>query len=393
MSEWPVAGFTSTGSKRPEALFGPAAPGEWEPPARMVSANGCRVRDENGREYVDYVMALGAVSLGYAHPEVTRAAVGAVESGVVGPLPPVLEEEVASELRRLMPWLEQLRFLKTGAEACAAAVRLARAATGRDLVIGCGYHGWLDWCQGGGGAGIPTATRELYAELPFNDVEGSRRLIRAAGDRLACVVTEPVIVTEPTGEWLRTVREETERAGALLVLDEVKTAGRIALGGGTERYGLRPDLVVLGKAIANGFPLAVVGGRREVMSAVARTWISSTLATEFVSLAAARATLIVLERDRVPERLDRVGRRLLSGLEAIAGRHPEVIAGIAGVPQMCFCQFRQERHAPALARGAARRGVLFKRSAYDFVSLAHDEATIDATLACLDDAVQEVARM
>ena len=393
MSDWPVAGFTSTGSKRPEALFGSAVPGDWQPPLRMVSASGCRVRDDTGRDYVDYVMALGAVALGYAHPEVTHAALGAIESGVVGPLPPVLEEEVASELRRLMPCLEQLRFLKTGAEACAAAVRLARAATGRDLVIGCGYHGWLDWCQGGGGAGIPACTRELYSELPFNDVDGSRRLIRSAGDRLACVVTEPIVVTEPTREWLDAVREETERAGALLVLDEVKTAGRLALGGGTERYGIRPDLVVLGKAIANGFPLAVTGGRRDVMSAVAHTWISSTLSTEFVSLAAARATLMVMERDGVPGRLAVVGRRLFSGLESIAGRHPDVIAGVAGVPQMCFCRFREERQAPALARAAARRGVLFKRSAYDFVSLAHDEATIDATLASLEDAVREVARM
>jgi glutamate-1-semialdehyde 2,1-aminomutase len=392
MSDWPVAGFTSTGSKRPEALFGPAGRDEWQPPGRMVSSSGCRVRDDAGREYVDYVMALGAVALGYAHPEVTRAACSAAEAGVVGPLPPVLEEEVASELRRIMPAMEQLRFLKTGAEACAAAVRLARAATGRELVIGCGYHGWLDWCQTGG-AGIPVAIRDLYAELPFNDLEGTRRLIRAAGDRLACVITEPIVVTEPTQEWLATVRGETERAGALLVLDEVKTAGRLALGGATERYRLRPDLVVLGKAIANGFPLAVVGGRREVMAASAHTWISSTLATEFVSLAAARATLAVMERDRVPERLGRTGHRLLAGLSAIAKRQPEVIAGVAGVPEMCFVQFRDERHAPALARAAARRGVLFKRSAYDFVSLAHDDPTVDSTLAILEDAVSEVARM
>jgi glutamate-1-semialdehyde 2,1-aminomutase len=393
VSDWPVAGFTSTGSKRPEALFGPEEPGAWQPPLRMLRSQGCRVRDESGREYVDYVMALGAVALGYAHPEVTRAAVAAVEAGVVGPLPPVLEEEVASELRRLMPFLEQLRFLKTGAEACAAAVRLARAATGRELVIGCGYHGWHDWCQGGGGAGIPAAARELYAELPFNDVDESLRLIRAAGDRLACIVMEPVVVHEPSPEWIATVRGESERVGALLVLDEVKTAGRLALGGGIERYGIRADLGVLGKAIANGFPLAVVGGRREVMEAITHTWISSTLATEFVSLAAARATLTVLERDGVPERLARVGGRLLDGLNALAARRPEVFAEVAGVPQMCFCRFREERQGAALSRAAARRGVLFKRSAYDFVSLAHDDATIDATLAVLEEAAGDVARM
>jgi glutamate-1-semialdehyde 2,1-aminomutase len=393
MSDWVVAGFTSTGSKRPDALFGPAVPGDWQPPARMVSASGCRVRDEAGREYIDYIMALGAVALGYGHPEVTRAALAAAEAGGVGPLPPVLEEELASALRRLMPWLEQLRFLKTGAEACAAAVRLARTATGRDLVIGCGYHGWLDWCQGGGGSGIPAATRELYAELPFNDVDASRRLIRAAGDRLACVVTEPVVVVEPTAEWLRALRVETERTGALLVVDEVKTAGRIALGGGTERYGIRPDLVALGKAIANGFPLAVVGGRADIMTEVGRTWISSTLATEFVSLAAARATLDVLERERVPLRLEETGTTLLAGLERLAGQHPDVISEVAGIPQMCFCRFRDERYGPALARAAARRGVLLKRSAYNFVSLAHTPADISATLDRLADALHEVAGM
>jgi glutamate-1-semialdehyde 2,1-aminomutase len=393
VTDWPVAGFTSTGSKRPDALFGAGESAGWQPPARMVSAAGCRVRDEAGRDYIDYLMALGAVALGYAHPEVGAAARAAIEAGVVGPLPPVLEEEVASELRRLIPPLEQLRFLKTGAEACAAAVRLARAATGRELVIGCGYHGWLDWCQGGGGAGIPAATRELYAELPFNDVDESRRLIRAAGDRLACVVTEPIVVSPPSPAWIETVRAETERTGALLVLDEVKTAGRLALGGGTERYGMRPDLVVLGKAIANGFPLAVVGGRRDVMSAVAHTWISSTLATEFVSLAAAKATLHILERDQVPAALGRAGARLYRGLERLAERHPAVLAGVAGVPEMCFCRFREEWQSPALARAAARRGVLFKRSAYDFVSLAHDDATIDITLAVLDDALHELPRV
>ena len=125
-------------------------------------------------------------------------------------------------------------------------------------------------------------------------------MIRAAGDRLAAVVFEPVVLQEPAGEWLAMLRDETRRTGALLVVDEIKTACRIAVGGATDRYHLDPDLVVLGKAIANGFPLAVVGGRRDVMAAATRTWISSTLATEFVSLAAARATLRVAVTEAVP---------------------------------------------------------------------------------------------
>ncbi len=387
MTDDPVAAFTSTSSKRPDALFG-AGDGSWAPPGRMVRAEGCRVWDASGREYLDLIMALGAVALGYGHPEVSRAAVAAVQAGVVGPLAPVLEEEFAADLRRRMPWIEQLRFLKSGAEACAAAVRLARVATGRELVLGCGYHGWLDWCEGS--AGVPASTRALFAELPFNDVERTQRLLAAAGDRLACVITEPIVVHEPSAEWLALLRAETERRGALLIIDEVKAACRIAVGGGTERYGIRPDLVVLGKAIANGFPLAVVGGRREIMAGAARTWISSTLATELVSLAAARATLAVVERDAVPGRLAALGARLLEGFRRLQTRYPHLLTGIGGVPQMCFVQFADEAVSRAVARGAADRGLLFKRSAYNFVSLAHSETLVDRALALLEDAVAAV---
>src|SRR2546428_4603739 len=136
-------------------------------------------------------MALGAVVLGYGHPAVNRAAEQAIAAGVVGPLPPPLEEELAEALCRHIPWIEAVRFLKTGAEAVAAAVRLARVATGRDLALGCGYHGWLDWCQGGGIEGVPAATRALYAELPVNDAQRTRQQIREARDRLPGVGIEP----------------------------------------------------------------------------------------------------------------------------------------------------------------------------------------------------------
>jgi glutamate-1-semialdehyde 2,1-aminomutase len=264
VNDWHVPGFTSTGSKRPDALFGT--------PARMTRASGCRVWDEDGREYVDFVMALGAVALGYGHFAVNGAAEGAIAAGVVGPLPPVAEEELAAALSRRIPWLERVRFLKTGAEAVAAAVRLARVATGRDEVFGCGYHGWLDWCQGAT-EGVPAVVRGLFAELPFNDVARGRELIRARASRLAAVVIEPVIVAEPSREWLQMLRAETERAGAILIFDEIKTGFRIAVGGAVERYDVQPgpDLVVLGKALANGFPLAVVGGRADLMAAASRT--------------------------------------------------------------------------------------------------------------------------
>lgn len=272
----------------------------------------------------------------------------------------------------------------------AAAVRLARVATGREQILGCGYHGWLDWCQGA--AGVPHSTRALYGELPFNQPERARELIRSAGDRLAAVVFEPVIVAEPQADWLSVLREETTRAGALLVVDEIKTVCRLAIGGASERYHIRPDLVVMGKAIANGFPLAVVGGRGDVMEGVSRTWISSTLATEFVSLAAARATLDVMVSAAVPEHLRRVGRRLHQGLQRLQQEHPELVTGVGGIAEMCFLQYGDEAVSRAVTSACAQNGLLFKRSAYNFVSLAHQESEIDGTIGRLREALSAVAK-
>jgi glutamate-1-semialdehyde 2,1-aminomutase len=385
VNDWRVPGFTSTGSKRPDALFGTGGP------TRMTRASGCRVWDEEGREYVDFIMALGAVALGYGHVEVNRAATAAIAAGVVGPLPPVAEEELAEALAEKIPWLERVRFLKTGAEAVAAAVRLARVATGRDEVLGCGYHGWLDWCQGSA-EGVPAAVGGLFAELPFNDVAAGREMIRARGPRLAAVVVEPVIVSEPTREWLQMLRVETQRAGAILIFDEIKTAFRLAIGGAVERYHVQPapDLVVIGKALANGFPLAAVGGRADLMNAASRTWISSTLATEGVALAAARATLQVFARDDVCGHLHRIGTRLLHGLHEVQRADAGIVTGVAGIAEMCFLHYATEDLSRTVASHAAERGLLFKRTAYNFVSLAHDEGTVDRALVMLHEALRAI---
>jgi glutamate-1-semialdehyde aminotransferase len=288
--------------------------------------------------------------------------------------------------------MERARFLKTGAEAVAAAVRLARAHTERDLILRSGYHGWHDWCQAPGSPGVPRAIASLSEPIPFNDVERGRKLIRVHGDRLAAVVIEPVVEVAPTVEWLAMLREETERVGALLILDEIKTGFRLAVGGAAERYGVVPDLVAVGKALANGFPLAAVAGRREVMEQVRHTWISSTLATESVALAAAEATLAVIVEQDVPTHLGRVGRVLLDGLGRLASQYPELIRGVAGLPEMCFLRFASEEAGIRVARLAAEHGLLFKRTAYNFVSLAHDPASIARCLSLLETVLEGARR-
>jgi len=267
-------------------------------------------------------------------------------------------------------------------------VRLARVATGRTRVVACGYHGWLDGATSG--AGVPLETASLWQQVPFNDVPALEQALKEGAP--AAIVLEPVVERAPSLPWLRAARQLADSARAVLVFDEIKTAFRLAIGGATERYGVVPDLVVIGKALANGLPLAAVGGRAEVMAAVTRTWISSTLATESVSLTAALATLDVFERESVCPYLHRIGTRLLHGLHRLQHHHRDHITGVAGVAEMIFLNYANDDVSRAVATGCARRGVLFKRTAYNFVSLAHSEADVDRTLAVLEEVLQDVAR-
>jgi len=180
--------------------------------------------------------------------------------------------------------------------------------------------------------------------------------------------------------------------GSLLIFDEIKTGIRLGPGGAAARYGVTPDLVVLGKALGNGFPLAAVVGPSVLMEAAGRTWISSTLATEYVALAVGLAVLETCEREQVPARLSAAGARLLAGCEAIQRAHSEIVVGVGGIPEFSFFRFRDDATSARVAAAAARRGVLMRRGPYHFVSLAHDDRTIALALERLEESVAEVAR-
>lgn len=374
-----IPGGTSTGSKQPSIFYGPGDLSGL--PVTMSKGRGARLWDGAGREFLDFGMGLGAVALGYAHPAVVQAATEAVASGATGSLSPAREDQVAGMLVESIAPIEQVRFLKSGAEALAAAVRIARAATGRDEVVTCGYHGWLDWCQDQ--PGVPSVISGLSSKLKFNDITGATGSISKL--RPAAVVVEPVIDGPPDHSWLLALRDACDQTGSVLVFDEVKTAFRIAFGGAAERYGVKPDLMVIGKALANGFPLSAVGGRADLMEACGKTWISSTLASESVGLAAAWATISVFRNEPVIEHLERVGTRLFEGIDKLASELPD--ASVRGTPQMCYLALDQSRGA-SLARGMVNHGIIWKPAAYDFVSFAHSEEDIDLAL----DAMATVLR-
>jgi glutamate-1-semialdehyde 2,1-aminomutase len=367
-----IVGGASTGSKRVEALYGRGTPGG---PTHFVAAHGCTVTAADGREYIDCTMALGAVALGYADPGVTRAVIEAVRAGNVAAWSPTLEIEVAERLCDVVPCAERVRFLKTGAEATAAAVRIARTVTGRTRVVGSGYFGWLDWS--GDSAGIPAAVRADFSSVPFGDVAALERAVADAGNDLAAVVLEPVVERMPDPTWVRRARELCTQRGAVLIFDEIKTAFRMHTGGYQAVAGITPDLATIGKAVANGFPLAAVVGRAPVMEAASRTWISSTLASETTALAAAGAVLDRHAHEDVCGSISRIGGSIREVVSRALDQSGCIGATVEGIDCMWFLRFESDDVHARFIELTLHEGVVFKRGPYNFAALAHDDGAID----------------
>jgi glutamate-1-semialdehyde aminotransferase len=375
----------STGSKRVEGLYGDAAA---EGPTHYISASGCRVVDPKGRSYIDCTMALGAVALGYAEPQVQQAAMVAIANGNVSALSDVREVDLAERLREHIPCAEMVQFLKTGAEGVSAAIRIARTYTGRDVVLGCGYFGWHDWSADA--AGVPEATRSLYRTAPFDDWQALGAAANEIGDRLAAIVIEPVIERMPSEAWIREARNLAVTLGAVLIFDEMKTGFRLKAGGFQAVSGVTPDLAVFGKAMANGFPLAAVVGRRDVMEAARRTWISSTLAGESVGLAAAGAVLDAHESTDICAALATTGQAMRASVSAAVAASGISGVSVEGLDQMWLLRFDDKRRETRFLELAASHGVLFKRGAYNFPAMAHDEETITEIEAAASAALVEL---
>jgi glutamate-1-semialdehyde 2,1-aminomutase len=365
-----IPGGASTGSKRYATLFG----AEPDMPAHFVRAAGCHLYTADGETIVDCTMALGSVALGYAEPDLTRAVIETLASGSVSGLSPVHEVEVAEKFCAVVPCAERVQFLKTGAEAMSAAVRIARTYTGRDVVIGSGYFGWHDWSSDA--AGVPQATRALYRSVPFDDIAALEAAVAKAGSELAAIAIEPVVERMPSKEWVAKARELADRAGAALIFDELKTGFRLATGGYQQFSGITPDLAAFGKALANGHALAAVCGKEPLMAAASKTWISSTLASEAGALAAANSVLAWHERVDVCAELAGIGARMR---EAVGGAlKASKLAGVTmqGIDPMWFLRFENTKVEDAFVASAFRNGVLFKRGAYNFAALAHDDDAI-----------------
>ncbi len=377
-----IVGGASTGSKRFAALFGDA---QGEMPSHYVRASGCRLWTADDRELIDCTMALGAVALGYAEAAVTIAVTQAAEQGNVAGLSHVLEVDVAERLSDVIPCAERVRFLKSGAEGVAAAVRIARAHTKRAHVIGCGYFGWLDWWSDG--PGITAGAHQEFTAVPFDDITALEGAAGEAGDTLAAIVIEPVIERLPSTAWIEAARAICDERGAVLVFDEMKTGFRLRTGGFQEYSGITPDVAVFGKALANGYPLSAIVGREAVMRAASECWISSTLAGESSALAAASAVLDWHEKAEVCEGIWAAGEDMMRGVQRAISASGVSGVSVRGIPPMWLLDFDDEDQRTRFGEFALEAGVLFKRGAYNYASLAHEESDVAAIESAASEAL------
>ena len=359
-------------------------------PLYMIRGEGARCWDVDGHEFIDYIGAYGPVLLGYANRAVDAAAIQRLERGNLLSLNHPLHVEFAEALVKRLPGADMAVFLKTGSEATTAALRIARRATGRRLVVRCGYHGWHDWCLPLEGF-VPAGLAEQVLEMDARSPESLQQVLDEHAGQVAAVIVAPEMILPSRPEVFRALQASARNAGAVFILDEVKTALRIRPGSFQQHVGLEPDLTTLSKALGNGWPIAAVVGRRDVMQHAAGMHLSATFHGDTAAMAAALKVLEIVDTEPVAEHVWRLGERLIAGLNALAEQHG-VSAEAFGepLPPMPFLKFTEAVEAQnAAARTAFYRetlahGILLHPRHLWFVSYSHTPRDIERTLTAAD---------
>lgn len=347
-------------------------------PLYAAKARGAKLWDLDGNCYIDLVSALASVTLGYGDKGVEKAVRKQMTRGVSMSLPGVLEAEVSELIVEMVPSAEMVRFGKNGTDATSAAVRLARAYTGRDHIIVCGYHGWQDWFIGSTtrNKGIPESVSALTHKFNYNDLASLETLLREYEGKIAAVIMEPMNAIFPVPGFLESVKQLTKDAGALLVFDETITGFRFSKGGAQEMFGVIPDLSTFGKGIANGFPLSAIVGSRDIMMEMEEVFFSGTFGGELLSLAAAKEVLTRHSNQDICGKIAEIGSELTSATRSIIELHNlENVIKLSGHESWTFLnwsnsgEFSSDEIKTLFAQEMYKRGVLVLSS--HNVTLAH----------------------
>ena len=376
-------------------------------PAYYARASGCEVWDLEGRRYLDFTMVgIGTSVLGYADPDVEAAAVVAVKAGPMNTLNAPEEVALAELLLELHPWADMVGYARTGGEIMAKAIRLARAATGRDEVAFCGYHGWHDWylsvnlardglkehlLPGLVPAGVPRALAGTMHPFGYGDLSALKRIVEERGPRLAAIVIEPVRQSGPPAGFLEAVRAIATRIGAVLVFDEITSGFRVVTGGTHLTFGVQPDVVTLGKTMSNGFAMAAVVGVRGVMEEAQRTFISSAFFTERVGPAAALAAVTKHRRIDAGSTLVAIGRRVQEGWQRAAERAglPIEVSGIPSLASFSLPGPDSAARTTLFIQELLERGFLASDRFYPTVT--HEERFVSEYLSAVEEAFLAIA--
>ncbi len=368
-------------------------------PVFIEKGNGSHVFDVDGNEYIDYAMALGPILLGYNYQATIKAIEKQLKDGITFTLPHPLELELAENLVEIIPCAEMVRFGKNGSDVTSAAVRLARAYTGREKIACCGYHGWQDWfiAVTDKNKGIPKFNKELNLKFEYNKIETLESIFKENKDEIACVIMEPISIIEPENNFLQKVKEITHRNGAVLIFDEIVTGFRISLGGAQEYYNITPDLACFGKGMANGMPLAALVGKKEIMKHLKDVFFSFTFGGETLSLVAALSTINEIKEKNVIQYLWEMGKKLRDGYNSLAKKHGiEKYTECIGLPPRTVIKFTNEdgkisyEMKSLFQQEAIKRNVLFTGA--NNICFSHSNEDILKTLNVYDECMKILKR-
>ncbi|OGO58330.1 MAG: aminotransferase class III [Chloroflexi bacterium RBG_19FT_COMBO_47_15] len=396
-----IPGGTQLLSKRSEMFL----PEQW--PSYFKRAKGAEVWDLDGNHYIDMsIMGVGACILGYADDDVNKAVKKVIDTGSMCTLNSLEEIELGELLLRLHPWAQMVRYTRSGGEAMAVAVRIARAFSGKDKIAFCGYHGWHDWYLSANLAdernldgqllpglkplGVPRALKGTAIPFNYNRIDELHNIVNAHD--IGTIVVEPIRHHEPEDDFLGKIRRIADKIGAILIFDEITSGWRMRVGGAHELYNVYPDIVVYAKAMGNGFPIAAIIGKKEIMNMAQDSFISSTFWTERTGLAAAIATINKMLDREVPAHLCRIGKLIGEGWEGAAARHGLSIK-VMGVPSLTTFAF-DDRNSLQLhtlfTQEMLNRGFLASKSVY--VSYSHSEDHVRRYLQSVDEVFELVKK-